>query len=300
MPEPAIDKYVRILKSRGVEGGFANRPHGKPRTDATCWAILALEAAGDGTEAIEAARESLVAVQGPDGRVSISAQNPDACWPTPLAALAWHGSSACAEPCARALRFLIETDLTGIPETTDQTIVGHDVTLKGWPWVAQTSSWVEPTAYTLLALRSCGYADCSRTQDALRLLLDRQLPAGGWNCGSKIVFGREQRPMPEATGLTLASLADLVPETSVENSRVYLRSQLPHLDTPMSLAWAVLGLRAWHERLEPAPEQILRALDRAPESGPHDTVSLSLLLLAWHCRTGLVHFFERTDSQDQK
>ena len=30
---------------------------------------------------------------------------------------------------------------------------GRNLSLKGWPWKEGTSSWVEPTAHTLIALK---------------------------------------------------------------------------------------------------------------------------------------------------
>ena len=34
--------------------------------------------------------------------------------------------------------------------------LGHDSTLIGWPWVEGTHSWIEPTAWAVLALKSVG------------------------------------------------------------------------------------------------------------------------------------------------
>jgi hypothetical protein len=99
-------------------------------------------------------------------------------------------------------------------------------------------------------------------------------------------------PTPEATGLGLQALAGLVPKPDVQKSIAYLRSQLPDLYAPMSLAWAILGLHAWQEPLEQPHERILQALAKQEQLGPYDTFSLSLLLLAWHCDAGLVRYLE--------
>ena len=280
------------LEKRFVEGvGFPYRPGGGFRPDATCWAILALEAAGSTSGVVAKARRLLASIQGPDGRVCVSPQHPDACWPTPLAALAWHGAPEYDEPRNKAIHFLLEFDQLGALDAP-QTNEGHDETIKGWPWIAKTHPWVEPTAYVLMALRVCRQGTHSRTQDAVRLLLDRQLAAGGWNCGNTVTFGQQMRPMPESTGVALQALAGLAPKPAVEKSIAYLRSQLPALSSPMSLGWAVLGLHACQETLDQPQERICQALARQEESGPYDTFSLSLLLLAWHCRAGLVRYLE--------
>jgi hypothetical protein len=283
---------LRLLEERFVEGvGFPNRPGGQFRPDATSWAILALEAAGSTSGIVAKARRLLANAQGKDGRVCVSPQYPDACWPTPLAVLAWHGAPEYDEPRSKAVRFLLEVDQLGVLDGP-QTGESHDVTIRGWPWIAKTHPWVEPTAYALMALRVCGCGTHSRTADAVRLLIDRQLADGGWNVGTTVTFGKQMWPTPEATGLGLQALAGFVPKPAVERSITYLRSQLPALNAPMSLAWAILGLHAWQETLEQPHERILQVLGRQEQLGPYDMFSLSLLLLAWHCDAGLVHYLE--------
>jgi hypothetical protein len=284
--------WLGHLEGRFVEGvGFPYRPGGAFRPDATCWAILALGAAGSTSGVIEKARRLLANTQSEDGRVCVSPQHPDAYWPTPLAALAWHGAPQYSEHRDRAIRFLLESDLVR-PLDGPQIGESHDVTIRGWPWTVKTHPWVEPTAYVLMALRVCGYGTHRRTQDAVRLLIDRQLAAGGWNVGTTVTFGQPMWPTPEATGLGLQALAGLVPKSALQNSIAYLRSQLPALNAPMSLAWAILGLHAWQETIDQPQEQILQVLDRQERLGPYDTFSLSLLLLAWHCPPGLIRFLE--------
>jgi hypothetical protein len=298
--DPNDKSQLKALEERYAEGvGMANRPGGSPRPDAACWAILAMQAAGGDRRVVEKARQQLGAAQGQDGRVTVSPHNPDACWPTSLAIMAWHDAPQYRECQAKAIRFLVDFDDIKTLDPSETT-KGHDETIKGWPWIARTHPWVEPTAYATLALRASGQTTHSRAQDAIRLLLDRQLPSGGWNCGNTITFGLEMRPMPETTGLSLQALAGLTPKTNVEKSIAYLRSELTLLNSPISLAWAILGLHAWQETIDQPRERILRALARQEQLGPHDTVSLSLLLLAWHCEGGLIRFFDGTDSQDEK
>ncbi len=287
---------LRFLEQRFVEGvGFPYRPGGGFRPDATCWATLALKAAGDSGGLVDKARRRLVNAQGEDGRVCVSPQHPDAYWPTALAVLAWCGAPEYDPSRSKAIRFLLESDLVGVLDGP-QTGESHDVTIKGWPWTVGAHPWVEPTAFVLMALRVCGYRSHGRALDAIHLLLDRQLAAGGWNVGTTVTFGKPMWPTPEASGLALQALAGLVPKSAVQTSITYLRSRLPSLHAPMSLAWTILGLHAWQETVEQPQERIAQILARQERVGLYDTSSLSLLLLAWHCRIGLIHFFERTDS----
>ncbi len=291
---------VALLEGRFVEGvGFPHRSGGGFRPDATCWAILALEAVGSTSGVIDKARRLLMNAQGEDGRVCVWPQRPDACWPTPLAVLAWHGVPEFDEPRSRAVRFLLEFDQIGTLDGP-QPGEGHDPTIEGWPWTAKAHPWVEPTAYLLLALRVCRHETHDRAKDAVRLLLDRQLATGGWNVGTTISFGQQTWPTPEATGVALQALVGLVPKSAVERSIAYLRSQLPALNAPMSLGWVILGLHAWEETIDKPQERMAQVLSRQEQFGAYDTFSLSLLLLASHCRTGLIHLFEHTNSPSRQ
>ena len=298
LTNPDEKSQLLALEDRFAGGdGFAYRPGGRSRPDATCWAILALQAAGAAAALTDQARQLLVHAQHDDGRVCISPQHADACWPTALAALAWRRAPEYEAPRNKAIGFLL--DLQQAPDEPDPNVT-HDGSIRGWPWIAKTHAWTEPTAYALMALRICGYVAHERAQDAVRLLMDRQLPDGGWNYGNTFVFERPLRPMPETTGVSLQALAGLVSRVDVERSIAYLRSQLPDLNTPISLAWAVLGLHAWQESLDQPREQILHVLGRQEQLGPYDTVSLSLLLLAWHCNAGLVRFLEDNLRRDEE
>ena len=297
--DPDDKSHLKTLEERYVAGvGVVNRPGGNFRPDATCWMILALRAAGGGDRVIENARQLLVSAQTQDGRVPVTPNNPDACWPTALAVLAWHGSLQYQGPRDKALRFLLEFDEVNTVSTSEAPGV-HDTTIKGWPWIARTHPWVEPTACALFAIRACRQMAHPRAQDGIRLLLDRQLPSGGWNCGNTFTFGLESRPTAETTGVALQATAGLTSKDTVKNSIAYMQSEAALLHAPMSLAWAILGLHAWSEIVDRPQERILQSLARQEEFGPYDTVPLSLLVLAWHCRTGLVDFFEHADSQDQ-
>jgi len=298
LSDPRAQAAVGLIEERYVEGvGFANRPGGTYRPDAACWAVMALRAAGLESDAIDKARRSLAEGQGDDGRVSISPANPQACWPTPLAVLAWLGAPQYAQSQDSAIRFLLDFKHVGVPEDVEAG-QDEDELAAGWPWIAKTHSWVEPTAYALVALRACRRAEHPRCRQAVRMLIGRQLQAGGWNYGDTVTFGQEMRPMPETTGMALAALAGRTPRETVEHSIAYLRSQWPELSTPISLAWTILGLQAWDEPLERPSERILHVLARQQQRGPYDTIALSLLSLAWHCQAGLVRSFERLGLQE--
>jgi hypothetical protein len=157
---------------------------------------------------------------------------------------------------------------------------GHDPSIPGWPWIDRSHSWVIPTSLAVLALKAAGCAGHERVQAAVRLLLDRQLPRGGWNYGNTTVYDRELLPMAESTGAALKALAGLVSRDKIAPSLSYLQKSAASVRTPLSLSWSLLGLGAWAAKPAAAPiwlEDCQRLQDRY---GAYDTIAFALMTLA--------------------
>ena len=260
------------------DGGFSESPIGAFQVVATAWGVLTSRAFGDSHESLNRSYSRLADEQRPDGRVCVSRHHPASYWPTPLAVLAWPNSSVSQSARSRALRFMLATGGTHFAKKNDDPS-GHDTNLRGWPWVEGTHSWVEPTALSILALRAGGYGMHDRVSEAVQMLLDRQLPRGGWNAGNTLIFGRELHPNPEGTGAALAGLAGVVHAGKVVHSVDYLEGAIDRLRTPVSLGWGLLGLAAWGKRPSNSMVLVERCLANQSRYGDYDTSALCLLLL---------------------
>jgi hypothetical protein len=119
------------------------------------------------------------------------------------------------------------------------------------------------------------------------MILDRQLPHGGWNYGNTLVFDQELYPMPDTTGLALNALAWEVREDQVTRSLEYLKARIKHWRTPLSLGWSLLGLGAWGARPEDAESWIIESLKKQDYLTTYDTPSMSLLITAFLSTGGL-------------
>jgi hypothetical protein len=253
---------------------------------------MALAAYAGDESLLEKSRARLADGQQPDGRVCITPAHPEAFWPTPLAILAWNGSASHREAQSRAVQFLQDT--TGIHFKKDpNSPVTHDSSIRGWPWIAKTHSMVEPTALSLIALRIAGHAEHERTREAARMLMDRQLPAGGWNYGNTFVYGQELYPQPENTGVALDALAGSAPRKEVARSLKYLASRTERVRAPLSLGWGLLGLGAWGARPGKARLWLMECFELQGKYGSYDTMFLSLLLLAYLATGGIASVTER-------
>ena len=148
----------------------------------------------------------------------------------------------------------------------------------------------------ILALQVAGLGTHARVKEGKAMILDRQIPHGGWNYGNTTVLGRELHPLPECTGIALQALADDTDLQYVERSLDYLLKKLPTLHTPISLGWALLGLGAWGLRPSNSQELILTSLDLQQRYGPYPVPSLALLFCAANASGGLRSFFEPSPS----
>lgn len=267
-----------LFKRTLSDGGVTDRLAGAFRVDSTAFAILSLAAAGEPSQSLEPSRARLIREQGEDGRVSVSREHPTSYWPTSLAILAWCNSSASQVARSRAVAFLLDTTGKHFPRTPEAPWA-HDTSLKGWSWIEATHSWVEPTAMGVMALRAAGYANHERISEAILMLLDRQLPHGGWNSGNTIMFGRELHPNPEGTGVTLASLINRVEQKRVARSLDYLEGEVDKLRTPISLGMALLGLAAWGRYPSNGAALVDRCLAAQSRYGEYETSALCILYL---------------------
>lgn len=129
----------------------------------------------------------------------------------------------------------------------------RDTSLKAWPWKPGTSSWVEPTAHTLVALRQAeAHVDAKyhgdlreRVRAGEAQLMDVRCSDGGWNYGSRAALGQGLASYPETTSLALVGLqghADL--SRSLDRAKQMVNDPVQGAaKSPLSRAWLRLALR---------------------------------------------------------
>jgi hypothetical protein len=130
--------------------------------------------------------------------------------------------------------------------------VAHDARVQGWPWLPGNSSWVEPTAHALIALkkaltplRRMNWAGAgaveSRIEMAERMLADRRCADGGWNYGNKLVQDVKLPSYPETTALALVGLQG--GGVSLAGPLELARSMYARSRSPLARAWLAVALR---------------------------------------------------------
>jgi len=249
-------------------------------TEPTALTALALLAHGRRSAALPAT-DWLAGQQDQAGRVGTLGLEGGPGWPTSLALWAWLAATD-APPgyrgvVLRAIAWILAERGESWPRSP---ILGHDTTLVGWSWAEGTHSWVEPTALHVVALQAAGQGHHPRVREAVRLLLDRQLPAGGWNYGNTMVMGNMLRPHVQPTGVALLALAgESAARGRIENALRYLEQNVNATTTTTSLGWALLGLAA-HGRSPPAAATWLERAFRRTMERDRSPYKCALLALA--------------------
>jgi hypothetical protein len=147
--------------------------------------------------------------------------------------------------------------------------VKFDPSKYGWNWLPGTTSWVVPTAMSIIALRKVRQAGMvpadiltDRIDLGIAMLLDRMCPGGGWNAGNSKAFGVAYAPYLDATSIALLALRGFEDAAGVWSSLSWLETGLAGCPSLYSLAWGVLALAAYRDTGAKAV-QILRLASNA-------------------------------------
>jgi hypothetical protein len=250
-PEPLDARLVGALLPGG---GWSYYPGKAPRIEPTCWALLALGAAPEGARvaaAIAAGRDFLASLQRDTGLL-IEANGP--------ANFGWNGlallTDTAREPThagspgrldrTRLIAALVAAK--GVRVDGSPSVVRQDSQLQAWPWIDQTFSWIEPTAYCLLALKQARLAETAaadRIAEAERLILDRVCSAGGWNYGNSQVYSQDLRPYVPTTALALLAMQDKRDHPTIRTSVDWLAAHATSETSAMALSLAAICLHVF-------------------------------------------------------
>lgn len=272
-----LAKILETLIARPACGYLERQ---EPTAEPTALAVLAL--AGHGLlKVAQPGADYLLALQRADGAVPVRGGEDSPSWTTSLAVLAWRavGAAADSPEVLKAVAWIESQHGKSLPRHPD---MGHNTEIDGWPWAAGTHSWLEPTAFHLLALKAAQRRDSRRARDAALLLIDRQLPQGGCNYGNTFVLGQELRPHVQPSGIALAALAGEGDHSGrLDRSIGWVRKAISSQTTACSLSWALLGLAAHGVELPESEHWLGCARERveAHDRSPHKRALIALAAL---------------------
>jgi hypothetical protein len=279
-----------LRQHQNSDGGWGCHKETRSRVEPTCWAISALGAernSSDDSVALTKARRYLMAEQENKGFWTATPEMKSGSWVTSLACavlantedadsavvagMAWlcNDYPLDSNPALRFIHRILSKDVSS----------KHNDSFRGWGWTPRTSSWVEPTAFALLALQESRAerlpsAASQRRELAVGLLYDRMCPGGGWNCGNPRVYGVAGEALILPTAWALIALQAFPEHQKKSLSLAWLEAEMPQIESPGSLAVASMCLEAYGRRL---PATRLNLRDCSPEGLLEDGIHV----LAW-------------------
>lgn len=281
-----------LQEKQNSDGGWGYHGKTPSRVEPTCWAVSALTAAGECVErsaALINARHYLLANQRKEGFWTASPEMKTGNWVTSLVCAVLSRQLGTESATSAAMEWLcMDYPLDSSPLlrflrsfSKTKNISQHENSNRGWGWTPRTSSWVEPTAFALLAMQEFDShrlpnVAARRRESAVGLLYDRMCPEGGWNCGNPRVYGVAGEALVLPTAWALIALREFPEHKRKSLSLAWLEKQMPKIQSPGSLAVAGMCLEVYGKG-SPHAKSRLRDydMDTLLEDGIH--------VLAWVC-----------------
>jgi hypothetical protein len=250
----------RLRRLQNADGGWGFRAECESRVEPTAWALIALqefEVQGGADEAVERGLRFLVQAQLEDGSWAASQGQREGCWVTSLACWALRLRKQHEASLQKGLRWLNEDRPRDagfwwklIRKLLDRKrVTAQNSSLSGWSWTPNTASWVEPTAYALIAQQVNTAASqtesTGRYELAKAMLYDRICPGGGWNCGNPRVYGVAGQPQVGPTVWALIALRENTHRVENCESLAWLERNREKIQSPESLALTGIALKLY-------------------------------------------------------
>ena len=252
------DEFISLLKTlQNADGGWGFHAGEPSRVEPTCWAIRALfsHTEAQDTGSFRKAAAYLQSAQLPDGSWPACAEMRAGSWITSLTCSVLAANGQSAKNVAAGLKWLCDD----FPRDSSpwmrfvqslrpkSHIHSQNDSYRGWGWTPKTASWVEPTAFALLALRDAPAEllprNVSERRDlAVALLYDRMCPGGGWNCGNPRVYGVDGDALVLPTCWALLALHEAPEKPGRALSLAWLQKELAKIESAASLAVARMTL----------------------------------------------------------
>ena len=240
-----IENARNFLKfQKNPDAGWAYFPGNASAPEPTCYAAMALAPTGaEGTPAPSTA-----------AWIARHAEAQEPVWTMSLSLLALRRLRAREDMQAKLVQLFLSRSGKQLPKTSE--INGQ---LRGWSWMEGTFSWVEPTSYALIALKTSGVNTHTRVREAEQLLVDRACSDGGWNYGNRLVRGVALSAMTSTTALAAMALQGTAGvEPVIRRALDLLAVEVPRTPSALSLALTILCFDVYGRQLDHLEELLIQ------------------------------------------
>lgn len=276
-PLPSLSSTLtgRLLSMRNPDGGWPYYARKTSRLEPTCWALLALQAAGEqvSLDVLQQwpRREGWFVDKSSDA-VNVAFNG--------LAAFTLAVLKAENELSSSVARALVNFKGEKYPQSPHYR---QNNSIQGWSWVSGTFSWIEPTAWAVLALKKLRVHEArARIDEAERLFADRVCNGGGWNFGNSNVLGQELGPYIPTTALTLLSLSDRADRPYVRSSVEYLWNHRLDERSGPALGLSAIALGVYGRKSTDAAEALWHEWKRTDFVGNISALAIACCALTEH------------------
>jgi len=240
-----------LFRAQNTDGGWGYFPGKQSWLEPSAYAWLALHNAPGAAPALARTLALILSWQRADGGWSPNGLVNQSTWVTSLALTVLAAARQTAgTPFQRGMDWLMGSE--GVEGSWFNRVTarlglvdpGRDISLTGWPWLAGTSSWVEPTAHALTALRKApGRSDiAARIDTGTKQIWSLRCADGGWNYGAPNALHVNLPSYPETTALALVGLAGSS-QTRLSQALEHARSLAAKPQSPMASAWLAIACR---------------------------------------------------------
>jgi hypothetical protein len=245
-----------LLGARNKDGGWGYATGRRSRIEPTCWAALALghsEGHAPDVTALRAWKRQ------DDWLMDFAGAPPNTAF-NALAALTFLQEPSAIPLAQPIISRLIQTKGLRLDQSD---VVRQDSSIQAWPWVDGTASWVEPTAWCLLLLKTVRShpADpeaAERIQVGEQFLFDRVCHDGGWNYGNKEVYGTKLWPYVPTTALALLAMRDHRQHSVVTRSLEQLKKDVASERSVVAIALTIICLRAYGAETDTLEQAVIK------------------------------------------
>jgi len=255
MSDPLSPRFDFLRSTQNADGGWGFFPGKQSWLEPTAYALIALHSDPASRQNFERGWRLMRSWQLPDGSWRPCAAVAEPHWTTSLCVTLHSLRGVHDEPLDRGVQWLLDT--AGIENGLrfrfahflSPSVVDLDPTLKAWPWRPGNSSWIEPTAHALVALKKAARFGIRRREmeDRIQLgekmILERRCSDGGWNYGNRKVLKTELPSYPETTALALLGLAGNS-ALDLSGPIAVARKYLGETRSPLAKAWLAVALRS--------------------------------------------------------
>jgi len=290
MIEAALDL---LLSAQNEDGGWGAVKGKRSNTESTSFALMALKSLDDKpfNRQMTAGLKWLLQHQKDDGSWSLNDASKQSSWTTPIAVLALLPFQNQTEHALRAAKWILTQEgrkpgwvasllvrLSFVKKMTEL-----DPYLSGWSWTPGAFSWVEPTSYSLMALKKLklslvGTNSEERIRQGEMLIYDRMCENGGWNYGNSRVLGEALWPYPDVTAVALIALQDRAASEANQTSLRALDGMMREAASGTALGWGILCVTLYNQDVGEWKKILVKNFEKTKFLGETKAAALALLV----------------------